>query len=648
MLSPAIFSAPSIHINQIGYELKGPKRAIYENSVSGSDLTFNLYNSNDEVVTSGSATFSGDVSGWKDRFFWSVDFSSIENAGDYYLEVDGNYSETFSIEENIIFNTTADAVVSAINSFRSKKDDSNVPIFDKPNKTVDLNGGWRDAAGDPGKHFSHLSYATYFNPQQAPMIAWSLCKAYERGKDRFKNSYALSAEAAYGADYLTTSLSHDGYFYNSVFDEWGWGDREVCKWGKDGVKSADYETGIREGGGLAIATLACASRQNLSGDYSSVEYLDAAKTAYDHLKINNENYLNNGIENILDEYCGLLASVELYKVTASQTYQEDADERAQNIINLQHNDGYFFSEKNSSRIFYHNVEEGLVILALIEYLSISDTYKSEVLNALTKWRQEILNLKNEVNNPFEYFRLRYSDNYDQSVTSFFMPQDNETSYWWQGENSRLASLSSAILMTERILGSESEEGYKSSIYQMDWILGLNPFDVCMVYGFGNNNYPDYPAEYGVPNSVGGVCNGITSGIDDENDLEFLHEHDSIDVWRWSEQWLTHAAWFLTAISIKDSLNNDPVANINGAKGSLSQCGLKLNISTNRKTLSYHLSKNIDASIKIFKANGRLVAKYQVEKRSGNISISSALSKGVYFTTLEQKGSKVVRQFSIAE
>ena len=83
--------------------------------------------------------------------------------------------------------------------------------------------------------------------------------------------------------------------------------------------------------------------------------------------------------------------------------------------------------------------------------------------------------------------------------------------------------------------------------QLDWILGLNPFDACLLHGFGRGN-PEYEARW--PNTRGGICNGITGGFEDEEDIDFLPlpwaeqgEHR----WRWSEQWLPHGAWYLLAV-----------------------------------------------------------------------------------------------------
>ena len=73
-------------------------------------------------------------------------------------------------------------------------------------------------------------------------------------------------------------------------------------------------------------------------------------------------------------------------------------------------------------------------------------------------------------------------------------------------------------------------------HQLDWILGQNPFNACMLAGHGSNN-PAYTAGY--PNALG-ICNGITAGFDDEAEIAFIPEayKDRLDQnWRWGEQWI---------------------------------------------------------------------------------------------------------------
>ena len=85
--------------------------------------------------------------------------------------------------------------------------------------------------------------------------------------------------------------------------------------------------------------------------------------------------------------------------------------------------------------------------------------------------------------------------------------------------------------------------------QKNWILGLNPYDICMLDGKGRNN-PRYEEDGLVFNKKGGICNGITSGFEDETDIAFLPAvkgDDPEHSWRWMEQWIPHTAWFITTL-----------------------------------------------------------------------------------------------------
>src|SRR5690606_25390763 len=125
----------------------------------------------------------------------------------------------------------------------------------------------------------------------------------------------------------------------------------------------------------------------------------------------------------------------------------------------------------------------------------------------------------ETANPFGYARQYTQDIQGRRQTAFFIPHENETGYWWQGENARLASLAAAAAM---VAHRTTDAGFKTKLLQyafdqLDWICGKNPFDACMVHGFGRNN-GNYMDKW--PNVTGGICNGITSGMEDETDIDF--------------------------------------------------------------------------------------------------------------------------------
>jgi hypothetical protein len=75
-----------------------------------------------------------------------------------------------------------------------------------------------------------------------------------------------------------------------------------------------------------------------------------------------------------------------------------------------------------------------------------------------------------------------------SSVRFFMPHTNETGYWWQGENARIASLSAAFTMGAQLADPSGELWYDTlfamATAQLDWILGKNPFAASMMHGLG--------------------------------------------------------------------------------------------------------------------------------------------------------------------
>lgn len=60
-----------------------------------------------------------------------------------------------------------------------------------------------------------------------------------------------------------------------------------------------------------------------------------------------------------------------------------------------------------------------------------------------------------------------------------------------------------------------------ALNQLNWILGLNPYEAFMLQGSGHNN-PAYGffGTFEYTNAPGGIVNGITSGLDNENDIDF--------------------------------------------------------------------------------------------------------------------------------
>ncbi|MCP4320874.1 MAG: chitobiase [Alteromonadales bacterium] len=554
--------------NHIGYECVGPKQAVLQ-----TETRLNISQVQLVSATSGEAIkhlpilASGTVDQWSQGFFYSIDFSDFQTAGHYFLRLDKTQSHPFEIGNGLLMDSCFSDLLHYFKGQRCAgifdKHDQQAPILGS-DKKVNVQGGWYDASGDLSKYFSHLSFANYMNPQQIPMIVWNMFKGLDlqKGNEKFAKYSAvrLQEEAIFGADFLKRMLSEDGYFYMTVFDKWSKDpeQRDICAYERQsGNKTEAYQAAFRQGAGMAIASLAVAYRKPTGGEFSAEQYLTAAEDAYWHLVEHNKSYCDNGEENIIDEYCALIATVELYKSCADDKYLQQARNWAKRLAARQLSDdnqsNFWSANSDGSRPYAHAAEAGLPVIALTEYLNIETelSFKETILVTVENALRFELAISSEVFNPFNYPRQYVKGLNEAKRSAFFFAHDNESGYWWQGENARLGSLAAMVNLVSPLVKDKqlSDDLQVFSQSCLNWVVGLNPYDMCMFDGVGYNN-PDYLPELGFFNAKGGVCNGITGGFENELDIAFKPEGQADDIlqnWRWGEQWIPHGGWFLLAI-----------------------------------------------------------------------------------------------------
>jgi len=825
----SVFAQTAVVANNVGYEKSGAKRAIVQSSSAITATAFDLLNASGSAVMSGSLGASATVDSWNGdgfRYFKIADFSSFNTAGDgYRVRVGSETSQPFSIGEKILqVKTGADQTAFFRAMRNTDAGDGALPVFGST-QTHNIYGGWWDATGDPGKHLSHLSYANYFSPQQIPLVVWALLHANGLQPGAFGAS--AKAEAAWGADYLLRSLSSGNYFYMSVFDNWGdgyrytdkelhgggsQGEREICAWGNlagitdgnsDGIRSGAYQAAMREGGGLSIAALARAAKAGISGDSSAAAYLAGAERAYAHLKANPTRYQDDGKENIIDDYCGLLAASELYNATGTEVYRSDAAARAASLLRRQHADGWFYSGTDDNgqniRPFYHAADEGLPVVALSRYFEVCGPLGGgELTGAIGRNLRWYHKITYTGSNPFEYVKMwraertdgtaagadlargrsatasreegsytaanvfdgssttrwssyqngaqndsqwvavelddiykvnrvvlnweaAYGKRYQIQVSTngtswstafeitnngsagrkeheftpkdakhvrmfgiergleyggfslydfevygeavapppqssegqakFFIPKTNETGYWWQGENARLASLASAFIIGAPYANpGQGGELWHDTLFamataQLDWILGKNPFNVCLMFGYGENNYPDYPATRALPNIKGGICNGISSDEGNEGNISWMPNGggDFWKNWRYIEQWLPHNAWYTVAVaSLSHRIENgmpEPVP----VRYAYAAANSRFRISARGGVLSVNLPFEADGRtvLALYSMQGRTIVKQKAQPNSRvvKMDIPKNMAKGTYVLSVKDAAGK---------
>ena len=202
-------------VDQVGYEAQEPKQAIVSTSPHETPQEFALVDSeNSKIVLKGSLQRSGQVNRWGETGFWIADFSSWKTPGHYILRVSSRDGETsscpFAIEENILERNTLSNVVFYFKGQRASglfdKADQHLKLPGSQGASVDVHGGWYDATGDYGIHLSHQNLTSYFNPQQTPLVLWSLLQSYELLTDRHDDNFSeyerrMLDEGLYGADF---------------------------------------------------------------------------------------------------------------------------------------------------------------------------------------------------------------------------------------------------------------------------------------------------------------------------------------------------------------------------------------------------------------------------------------------------------------
>jgi len=571
--------------NQLGYAAAGPKRAVVQGHKADQlSACFVEPAGGGARVPVSSLKAVGPVAHWRDWHYWSVDFSAFSREGTFRIACRAGLREirssAFRIEGDPLAGHTLSDVLYYFKGQRSSGDldaADHVLRVEGAAGPLDAHGGWYDATGDYGKHLSHLSHSTYFNPQQISLTAWGLLKAHELLQRRSDPDYRqylrrLLDEGAWGADYLVRVKAPGGSFYRSVSGP-GPGKRpQDRRIGSDatsfsgsvgGGADAAVQTSLRSGAGLAVAALARAAFMHAPGERSA-DYLRTAEEAWAFLARENGRMTNDGRENIVDDYSGLLAASELFNATQKAEYKAAADDRASRLLKrLAPPPRAYWRADDSDRPFFHAADAGLPLVSLLNYAEIVEgERRAQVLAAVRASLEWELAVTEEVPNPFGYARQLVQTKAGARETRFFFPHDTETAPWWQGENARLGSLATAARLALRWFEDDAAFAGRLRRYaqdQLNWILGLNPYDMSMLAGTGRNNPPYlYFGSREYTNAPGGIVNGITAALDDPQGIAFdvpFAETGADNDWRWLEQWLPHASWYLLAVAAGDGVSD---------------------------------------------------------------------------------------------
>lgn len=571
-----------VYTNHIGFEQSDYKAAVLETKQE--IMTSEIWAEGVEGTR-----FFVNVSGpyrieeWSDAYYYSLEFSHIRMSGNYRINgiVNGVRfrSEIIPVTGFLLHLRMVNAARTYLKGERVSGEwlqaDRSVSFQGTREGILDLHGGWYDATGDFGVHLTQLSHTAVYNPMQSLLPAYVCFDIAERiAEENLQDCRILKKElldeAYWGADYAVRLHCEGGSFIRSVDRGEAFGEKqnrridyeyfrfsgheEDQSYLAEEIQDKNYETGLRSGAGLAVAVLAQAARfGGCSGEYACEEYLHTALEAFAYLMENNEKHISDGAWNFLDWYCGLAAALELYITTGEEEYLDKCRHLEQGmeqyLIGME--EGVWFLS-DGKEMYFHPSDEGFPLLLLVKYAE-KETRQDDRERVIGIIREAFRHLLSISESPFGYAAFTWKKE-GQEINRYFFPHDTKAAPWWQGENGRIASLAAAAL---RFSHMEEAKEVKDKLIifagrQLNWIMGCNPFDSCMIDGFGRNNIQYFfQGRYDFINSPGGICNGITAGENDSG-LEFIMEpcENCDDNWRWAEQWLPCAAWYLYAEGFK--------------------------------------------------------------------------------------------------
>lgn len=535
-----------ICVNQVGYEARGPKTAVVLTNFFPAEKragTFDLVDARGRKVVNGRLECLGRMSGAKDAdwgwYFWRADFSACTKPGTYRIraKTGGIPAESypFQIGQDLLFRETAQANA---DFFYVQRCGFEVPGWHAPchlddakmpdGTHRDLTGGWH-SAGD----YNKLNYEYGDGGAMYALIgAYDALPANFESIDRDRDGLCdIVDEAWWGARFLAkVQMPETGGIVNHI--EQGPDRKTWMNWcppekTTDNIAGTADDPIVTKGEGnspLAIAGWVRLARV-LKGRGIDTDYVERAVRLWEHATAGGA---DTGSPLLL------IGALDLHQATADGRFLEYARRSAETLLagvapNGQLTGGY----GNSGDI----PAAALAAFALC--------YPGDPLTPLIKQRLEAHTpgFLAEAENPL----------------GLMMQQSGADGYFFEptstlGCNYQISCRAWSALNVYRVTRDRRLLEYATA--QLDFILGKNPYGLCMMEGKGTLNLPRYHHRYGtIPGHEGGavpgaIPNGFVRDIasNDRPGVDLSTGGRPYPSYRTNEPWLIHNVFYTLAIT----------------------------------------------------------------------------------------------------
>ena len=531
-----------VAFSHVGYYPNSKKIALTGKT---KEKEFKVYNLNTELV------FKNKIEKFENELgsFSLLDFSSLEEPNEYYIEIGSIKTKPFIIDNN----PYDSSIWKSMNFLRLLRCGEDIEGVHSPchlncrtmhpdGRSVPNYGGWHDA-GDVSQFEICTAEMTHAILDLADTKKEYDVDLYER----------LMMEARVGANWLLRTRFGDGMRAMAVLYN-VWRDNVLTPDNtsvfKNVAENGPFEN-FTSSAALAKAAYMFKDQDEIFSSWclrSAVGDFEAAKVGYA-----NGTYTKRWGPNIDSQVAGhgIIAAVELYKVTKDSKYLDVAKVYAEIVLSCQETEGvgndqikgFFYEDPLHKYIltYEHRGHEQSPIhgLAMLYELMPNDEkastwknglelYKEYVLSTLTDtypyglvpghiYILDKINMERFTVPPSHgtideaYINLQNQAKQGRKVADNIYIRKLPVSIQRRGFHATLLSKAKAISIIGKTLKDESL--IQIATDQLEWVMGKNPFASSTMYGEGYNYHPLYVAFS--PQMVGALPVGImTKGFDD--------------------------------------------------------------------------------------------------------------------------------------
>jgi hypothetical protein len=444
------------------------------------------------------------------------DFSKFADSGTFMIKTESAMSYPFHISENIYRR----AMEKSIDYFAKQRCGNSKTGYHAPchlddgirldtKSHQDVTGGWHDAC-DLRKWIDATIYGIIGLARMA-------------GSEKF-NKKKIMEEIKWGNQYFLKMQVSPGYIGNYCGGDDGnrWTDNKV---GTNDDRPIHIEPAPTTAQFLFIRAQTITARI-----FHKTEPVYAQKCQKAALNCMKYCIKKNITKTTLEVSTALSACIELSRLTNNRKYLNMAANYAKTILKAQAERpvdestylyGFFYNSENG-QIPFTSISHGcLPLISLCELVEYAPNHPEA-----PSWRQSISLFCHQYITsmcaksvfgiaPFGLFIGKNPGGNRRIGSLYYRYFMNTDQWWWVGINANLASTGIGLVMASRILDDPKLKAIAQR--QLDWILGVNPFNASTVTGVGKNQPALFVATEFIPPTPpipGGVMNGIGGTQDD--------------------------------------------------------------------------------------------------------------------------------------